>query len=87
MINSISGFKLGGMVQYCHTCMHAVEMLLDFPLEVEKHSAKISDYMVLYIQSVCKPAVITPQNFNKAFAVKAKRALPYDDLKMMSAVM
>ena len=36
VLNSIGGFKFGGMEQYCHTYnVHVLEILADFNLAVE----------------------------------------------------
>ena len=52
MLNTIGGFKFGGMVWYRHTHMYKVEILADFNLVVLMHTAKLnspakfSGYMV-----------------------------------------
>ena len=48
VLNIIGGFKLGSMVLYCHNMyMHAVEILADYNLAVQRHTAKLPYFMAI----------------------------------------
>ena len=40
VLSTIDGFKFGGMVRYCHSHMHTVEILVDYNLAVERYTTK-----------------------------------------------